>query len=146
MKNLILSAVALVSLTLSLQAQYSINWYKVAGGGGTSTGGPYSLSGTIGQPDAGSMTGGSYGIVGGFWGIIAAVPTVGSPVLTITRTTTNTVLISWPSPSTGFILQQNSVLGSPSWTPAPEVPVDNGTTKSVVINPPIGNRFYRLFK
>ena len=31
---------------------YSIDWYKIAGGGGTSTGGVYSVSGTIGQNDA----------------------------------------------------------------------------------------------
>src|SRR5207237_460684 len=41
------------------------------GGGGTSTGGGYSLSGTIGQPDASSftspMSGGNYSLVGGFW-------------------------------------------------------------------------------
>jgi hypothetical protein len=33
---------------------YSIDWYKVAGGGGVSTGGVYSVSGTIGQPEAGA--------------------------------------------------------------------------------------------
>ena len=38
-----------------------------AGGGGTSTGGVYSVSGTIGQPDAGLLTGGSYTLAGGFW-------------------------------------------------------------------------------
>ena len=38
----------------SLHAQtYSIDWYKIAGGGGTSTGGTYAVSGTIGQPEAG---------------------------------------------------------------------------------------------
>ena len=37
---------------------YSIDWHKVAGGGGTSTGSFYSMSGTIGQADAsGPMTG-----------------------------------------------------------------------------------------
>jgi hypothetical protein len=29
----------------------------------------YTLSGTIGQPDAGLMTGGSYTLAGGFWGL-----------------------------------------------------------------------------
>jgi len=44
---------------------YSINWYKIAGGGGTSTGGTYQVSGTIGQPDAsGAMTGGNYSLTG----------------------------------------------------------------------------------
>jgi len=38
---------------LALPQQCSIDWYKIAGGGGTSTGGVYSASGTIGQPDAG---------------------------------------------------------------------------------------------
>jgi hypothetical protein len=33
-----------------------------------SSGGSYLLSGSIGQPDAGSMSGGSYTINSGFWG------------------------------------------------------------------------------
>jgi hypothetical protein len=76
MKRLIL----LILLTLSLvvgvsssQAQsgggYDLTWSTIDGGGATfSTGGTYSLGGTIGQPDAGSMSGGSYALVGGFWG------------------------------------------------------------------------------
>ena len=53
-------------------AQYEIPWHTVDGGGATfSTGGTYSLGGTIGQPDASSfaapMVGGTYELVGGFW-------------------------------------------------------------------------------
>ncbi len=45
-----------------------INWYTIDGGGGTSTGGTFALSGTIGQPDAGGpMTGGTFSLTGGFW-------------------------------------------------------------------------------
>jgi hypothetical protein len=57
--------------------QYTIDWYKISGGGGTSTGGPmigtnYSASGTIGQPDAsGVMSGGNYSVTGGFWSLYA---------------------------------------------------------------------------
>ena len=48
-------------------AQYAIPWWKVAGGGGTSTNGQYSLSGTIGQPDAGGpLTHGQHSVTGGF--------------------------------------------------------------------------------
>ncbi|MCE7972923.1 MAG: hypothetical protein DYG92_01170 [Leptolyngbya sp. PLA1] len=54
-------------------AQPTIDWYTIDGGGGTSTGGTYSLSGTIGQPDAGVMTGGTYTLSGGFW-VGAATP------------------------------------------------------------------------
>src|SRR3954470_7415610 len=87
----------------SAQAQtYSIDWFTVDGGGGTSTGGVYSVTGTIGQPDAGTMSGGTFSLTGGFWGIVAAVQTPGSPLLTVQRTSTNTVLISWPAAATGF--------------------------------------------
>jgi hypothetical protein len=50
-------------------AGYTLDWWTVDGGGATfSTGGSYSLGGTIGQPDAGTSTGGSYTLDGGFWG------------------------------------------------------------------------------
>ena len=48
---------------------YSVDWWTVDGGGGiSSTGGSYSLAGSIGQPDAGTASGGTYSVVGGFWG------------------------------------------------------------------------------
>ena len=68
-------------------------------------------------------------------------------LLTITRTTTNTMAITWPSPSTGFTLQQNTnSVSSLNWSNVVTVPTDDGTTKTVIVNPPMGNRFYRLFK
>lgn len=53
---------------------YTLTWWTVDGGGASSsTGGDYSLAGTIGQPDAGpALTGGSYVLAGGFWGVGAA--------------------------------------------------------------------------
>ena len=42
------------------------------GGGTTGTGGIYGLGGTIGQPDAGAMSGGIYSVQGGFWVVPAA--------------------------------------------------------------------------
>ena len=46
---------------------YEISWYTIDGGGGTSSGGDFVLSGTIGQPDAGEMSGEGYVLTGGFW-------------------------------------------------------------------------------
>ena len=47
---------------------YEISWYTIDGGGAQNLqGGTYSLSGTIGQFDAGSQSGGSYTLNGGFW-------------------------------------------------------------------------------
>ena len=140
------TAVLLFVAAASSQAQsYSIDWHTVDGGGGTSTGGAYSISGTIGQPDAGVVSGGIYSLAGGFWGIIA-VQISNGPFLTVLRTTTNTVLVSWPSPSTGFTLQQVGNLNLTNWIAPPEIVTDNGTNKFIIVNPPAGNRFYRLFK
>jgi hypothetical protein len=51
---------------------YDLSWSTIDGGGYTfSTGGDYTLGGTVGQPDAGSLTGGGYTLVGGFWGGVA---------------------------------------------------------------------------
>jgi hypothetical protein len=52
-------------------AQYEISWHTVDGGGAMfSTGGTFSLGGTIGQPDAQAppvMAGGTFELTGGFW-------------------------------------------------------------------------------
>ncbi len=143
MKRIILF-ISLAVPALVFAQSYQIDWYRFSGGGGTSTGGVYSVSGTVGQFDAGGpLTGGDFSLTGGFWSLFA-VQTPGAPRLTITLTATNTALISWPSPSAGFILQQNSSLNSTNWITAPQTPLDNGTTVSVVVNPPAGNVFFRL--
>ena len=57
---------------------YDLSWSTVDGGGGTfSTGGTYELGGTIGQPDAGTLSGGAYSLEGGFWGAAASTLLVG---------------------------------------------------------------------
>ena len=133
---------------VSVQAQtYSIDWFTIDGGGGTSTGGVFAVSGTIGQPDASAqpLTGGNFSLVGGFWSLFV-VQTPGAPLLTIRLTSTNNALVSWPSLSTGFTLQQNSDLNKTNWVTAPQAVSDNGTNRFILVNPPAGNRFYRLFK
>ena len=144
----ILSFSLLIGLALAATAQnYSIDWWTIDGGGGTSTGGVYSVSGTIGQPDAGTMSGGNYTLQGGFWGVVAAVQTPGAPFLSVFRTATNTVAVSWPSPSTGWTLQQNTnSVSSVNWSNVTSGILDDGTTKLLIVNPPAGNRFYRLYK
>jgi hypothetical protein len=69
-----------------------------------------------------------------------------APLLTIRRTITNTVVVSWPSTSTGFVLQQNSNLSTTNWTTSPGSVTDNGTTKSISLTPEPGHRFLRLFQ
>jgi hypothetical protein len=126
---------------------YSIGWYKVAGGGGVSTGGTYQVSGTIGQHDAGGpMTHGGYSLTGGFWALYA-VQTPGAPVLSIKLTAPTTAMVYWPSPSTGFNLQVNTSVAPANrgnWVTPPQSVTDNGTIKYILVTPPAGNGFYRL--
>jgi hypothetical protein len=123
---------------------YSIDWFTIAGGGGSSTGSVYTVSGTIGQ-SAGSgaaMAGGNYSLTGGFWAIYA-VQTEGAPLLTISRTN-NSMMVFWPATSTNWMLQQNANLSSTNWITAPETIMDNGTSKYIIVSQPAGNQFYRL--
>ena len=61
---------------------YDLTWSTIDGGGYmVSTGGSYSLGGTIGQPDAGALSGGSYTLAGGFWGGAAVQYKIYLPVV-----------------------------------------------------------------
>ena len=125
---------------------YSIDWFTIAGGGGSSTGNVYSVSGTIGQPAASGspMAGDNYSLTGGFRALYA-MQTEGAPLLAISLAN-SAVMVSWSSASTNWILQQNANLSSANWVTAPETITDNGMLKFIIVNPPAGNRFYRLFR
>jgi hypothetical protein len=145
MKTRFLALLLLLLFAVAVRAQtYSIDWFTIDGGGGTSTGGVYSVSGTIGQPDAGHMSGGAFTLDGGFWGIIAAVQTPGSPLLRIVLTSTNTVVVAWPAPSATFSLQQNPIANGSGWTGVTNTVTVVGIENQVIVAPPSGNRFYRL--
>ncbi len=77
MKNklsaILIALAALLPLTLSAAAQsgggYNLEWNTFDAGGHTfSSGGGYTLGGTLGQADAGAVSGGVYSLSGGFWG------------------------------------------------------------------------------
>jgi hypothetical protein len=144
----LLAVMALLHAPLLLHAQsYSIDWHKIAGGGGTSTGGVYSVSGTIGQHDTGKMSGGDFALEGGFWSA-AAVQTPGAPLLSmVVNAQLSIVTLSWPPPATGFVLQQNGNLANPSgWAPVVAIPQTNANQISVTIPLQSGNTFFRLRK
>jgi hypothetical protein len=124
---------------------YSLDWYKISGGGGASTGATYQVTGTIGQPDAGSaMSGGQYSVTGGFWSLIAVVQTAGAPMLTIAHSG-NSVTVSWPLGAGGFALQQNNnVANSAGWSPYGGTVNTTNSVSSITISPPTGNLFFRL--
>jgi hypothetical protein len=135
-------SLAIVSLVLlggpNLQAQYSIDWHTIDGGGGTSSGGAFSLSGTVGQPDAGPvMANGSFSITGGFWAVTTAVQTPGAPTLSISPATAGHVIISWIPDTPGFVLQETEDLSA--WVDAP-----SGTQNPVTVQTLVPRKFFRL--
>lgn len=145
MKTKLILSLLFVFLAVAARAQYSIDWFTIDGGGGSSTGGVYSVAGTIGQPDAGAMSGGNFSIQGGFWGILSAVQSPGAPLLRIVLTSSNTVVVAWPAPSSGFSLQQNSDVGTANWISATNGISTVGSEYQLIVAPPAGNRFYRLY-
>lgn len=140
MKSAFFTALTCLAACAAL-AQYSIDWHTIDGGGGTSTGGVYTLTGTIGQPDAGGpMTNGQYSVTGGFWAI-TLVQTPGSPTLHITNTAPGSATIWWTPSTPGYVLQFNDSLAPANWVNAP-----SGTNNPETVTVVGPTRFYRLSK
>jgi uncharacterized repeat protein (TIGR01451 family) len=84
----VLASLALAILASAADAQpYDVSWWSVDGGGGASSGGPYVVTGTAGQPDAGGpFAGGAYGLHSGFWSIAAGGAIGPQADLSVTKT------------------------------------------------------------
>jgi len=138
--QILLLLFALVAMPLTSAAQdYSIPWFKTAGGGGASTNATNSLTGTIGQHDAGvSMTNGQYSFNGGFWGFLSATA---APRLRIVPAGPGQVTISWSPDSTGYRLQETLSLTPAGWSNSP-----SGTNNPVTLPAVSAARYYRLIQ
>jgi hypothetical protein len=126
-------AVARVLAVSTAMAQsggnYNLTRNTVDGGGATfSTGASYTLGGTIGQPDAGTLSGGTYILGGGFWSAVLA-PVTPTPTATQTATAPHTAtrtptLTITPSPLSTV---------TPTHTVAPPSPVATATRTTTAI-------------
>jgi hypothetical protein len=139
MKNFMLLLVLFLPMVSQAQSN-SISWFTVASGGGTSTGGVYTVNATIGQAVAGGpITGGNYAITTGFWSLIQVVQTAGAPTLIITHIG-NQAIVSWDPSATGWTLQTNNSLAVGTWGNYLGAVVNNSVTNA----PPTGNVYFRL--
>lgn len=124
----------------SARGQYSIDWHTIDGGGGASTGGVYSVTGTIGQPDAGpTMAGGQFTLTGGFWVLPQAVQQTNAPTLTIVGAAPGFALISWAPNTPGLVLQETLSLAPTNWVNSP-----SGATNPATVPAMLPTKFYRL--
>jgi len=141
--RLVVGGSMLVVGCFSLLAQYTIDWHTIDGGGGTSTGGVYSVSGTIGQPDAGGpMTNGQYSVTGGFWVLPMAIQSEGAPTLVIVPAGAGQAQVSWtPDTGTNWVLQETSSLSPTNWMNS-----TSSYTNPIVVPAAVPTKFYRLYR
>ena len=149
-KTVVTLLAALVALSALAQGTppFRLDWQTTAGGGGTSSNALGRLRGTIGQPDPGTLKADNFGLVGGFWSVVATVQTAGAPYLTVGHTPTNTVVVCWPLPDAGWILQATTNLAAKPilWTEIGPPYLSNSTDLYFVEPLPVGQKYYRLHK
>lgn len=123
-------------------SNFSLTWTTLdGGGGGGNGGGSFALNGTVGQPDAGAMSGGGFTLTGGFWsGVGNVAPT---PKLSIRRGAGNTVILSWPEPSPGYVLEQTTNLNA-GWSDVTDPSVIVGPNREVTLPVTGIGRLFRL--
>jgi hypothetical protein len=68
-----------------------------------------------------------------------------APTLAIVRTN-STMTVSWPFPSTGFVLESTPSLRPPNWQPAVETPTTNNSQLVVTAPASQRERYFRLHK
>lgn len=113
---------------------------SIDGGGGASSAGTYTLAGTAGQPDAGSLSGGKYTLDGGLWpGLLTRVVIVDGPTLQIVSSEA-LVTVSWTPSIAGFVLQEADAPEG-AWRNAP-----SGTQNPVTLPAAAEVRFLRLVR
>lgn len=99
------------------------------------------------QPDGHILIGGSFNTINGVVRprVARLLGDFMGPSLGITQSNAF-VIVSWPSFSINFELQQNTDLNAANWATPPEIVTDNGQTRSISVSPAPGNRVYRLVK
>jgi hypothetical protein len=76
--------------------------------------------------------------------VLADVSPGDSPRLTISKSVTNTVVISWPTNAPGYVLQQNGFCGTTNWVNVTNPIVVVGQQHEALLSAPTGNCFFRL--
>ncbi len=151
MKNSLLIAGATMILDLSALpaaaqsgSNFQITKSTIDGGGALrSTGGNFTLSGTVGQPDAAVVVGGNFSLQGGFWTGLTLIQTPGAPLLTIRRVPPSRAVIAWPVSVTGFVLEEAPSVNGP-WTPAQGLAAGTVTEHTLTVPSTTGMKVYRL--
>ena len=141
MKTLSFMFAVAPALAGSLFAQpFSISPAVIAAGGSTASGGPFQLTGTIGQSEAGSrLSSGCISIDPGFWGTYAVVPTPGAPILHVRRVDPSYVRVAFLPGCGAWVLQWTRVLET---DPTATVWTDDAASNLVLVGDELTRDFH----
>ena len=126
---------------------YHVARFTIDSGGGEAAGNGFTLTGTLGQPDAGhDMQGGSFSMTGGFWtGRAFVVQSDGMPELLI-RKENAFVVLWWASEDEAIKLQFVESLQSQVWMDVQQVPKRENGASEISLLPQIDKMYFRLRK
>ncbi|MCC7376900.1 MAG: hypothetical protein IT581_19735 [Verrucomicrobiales bacterium] len=115
---------------------------NLAGGGGLSKGGNYTLVGAVTQPGTGGSAGGNYELTAGLFGpIVVRLP--GTPGINMRFTDDKLAELSWEQDATGFVLEFSATVGpDANWQPVSPQP----TGQSFITPCQQPARFFRFRK
>jgi hypothetical protein len=143
----ILAALLAMATTGSQAQSYRGGKSGLHSGGGTSRGGDYEIKGSIGIVDRRpTLQSQEYALAGGVVALVTAVQTPDAPVLHLSLSATNTVLLSWEATITDFVLEQSSDANGSAWTSVETATVTVGANQNVSLPLTAGNKFFRLRK
>ena len=149
MKTLLFFSLACAGALTSAPAQsFRVEPIAIASGGGTSTGGQFSVLGTAGQAQAGRSAGGRFAVDHGFPALITALQTPGAPYLQLTRNG-SLITLSWDASDPAFVLENTGTLtGVHTWQALGLTPLLQNGVNSVTISLALapGTQFFRLRK
>ena len=67
-----------------------------------------------------------------------------APQLNVSLSPTRTPILTWTSPTNGYLLQANASIGTTNWVTLTNAPVTVGSSNRLVLPTPGSNMFYRL--
>ena len=146
MNTYLLTLTAALALAITTQAQpFEVQTTFIGAPAGVSRNGAFTVSGVVGQPEAGSVAGGGFTSEGG-WPAPIIVESPGAPTLRIDfHRASGAVTVAWPASATGHTLEGNADVNDPEgWTDVSTTPVEVGDQLEVDLQPLDEARYFRL--
>lgn len=129
-------------VNVGVAQSFDLDWFSIEGGGRVSVGGPYLLSGTVGQPDAGFSSSGPFSLSGGFLHTFRTIQEPRIPELAI-AVVDGTVRLSWQLSTDSYVLEQSPTVTG-TWSQVMFPHSTNANIISVLMQIADASQFYQL--